>query len=75
MTYLTDKQLAARNQGYNANRAGESLLQFCNRARRELFGRLEKPAYGDTAAFETWITTKARIMGMDHNELREALKR
>ncbi len=73
MTHLTNKQLAARNEGFNPNRAGEALLKFCTEARATLNFRLIKPAITDEVAFEAFIVSKAAIKNMDHRELRAAL--
>lgn len=72
--FLNNQQLFARNQGYNSNRAGESLIKACSDARTELYSRLKKPHSSDVAAFEAFILEKIKIRNMDHNELREALK-
>lgn len=74
MTHLNNQQLAARNAGYNPNRAGDALLKFCKEARATLAARLTKPSITDEAAFEAFIIRKAAIRDMDHNELRAALK-
>lgn len=74
MSNLTDKQLAARNEGYNANRAGDHLLAFCIQARKTLNARLVNPGAENEAAYEAYIMRKIAIRNMDHNELRAALK-
>jgi len=71
--YLNDKQLAARNQGYNPSLAGENLLKFCIQARKTLRAKLVKPSIQDEKAFEAFIMRKIEIRNMDHNELRAAL--
>lgn len=73
MNTLTDKQLAARNAGYNPNRAGEQALRFCIQARETLIGRLPKPNLKDESVYEAWIIKVRDIRAMDHNELRAAL--
>ena len=74
MNHLTNKQLAARNEGFNPNRAGDALLKFCNVARAELNARLTRPAISDEAAYEAFIISKISIKNMDHQELRAALR-
>lgn len=74
MTTLTNKQLAARNEGYSPNRAGEQLLKGCNEARATLYARLSKPGITDEAAYEGYVLQKIAIRNMDHNELCAALK-
>lgn len=74
MNYLSSNTLAARNEGYNPNHAGNQLLAFCNKARATLNTRLVKPSITDEAAYEQFILAKASIRNMDHNELRAALR-
>lgn len=73
MAYLNDKQLAARNEGYNPNRAGEQALKACIVARKQLIARLVRPSSQDEAPLEAWILKVAAIRSMDHNELMRAL--
>ncbi|WP_219097559.1 hypothetical protein [Pseudomonas sp. UMAB-40] len=74
MNTLTNKQLAARNEGYNPGRAGEQALKACEVARKQLIDRLGKPDMKDEAEYEAWIIKVLDIRAMDHNELRAALK-
>lgn len=73
MSTLTNKQLAARNEGYNPGRAGEQALKACSVARKELIARLGRPDMQDEAAYEAWIVRVRDIRAMDHNELKNAL--
>ncbi len=71
--HLTDKQLAKKNEGYNPDRAGESITVFCSQARAELHAKLVKPNVADEEAFTAYITAKVAIRNMNYNELRAAL--
>lgn len=71
--YLNNKQLAAKNQGYNPNHAGEQALKACKVAREELIARLGKPDMNDEAAYEGWMIKVRDIRAMDHRELQAAL--
>lgn len=75
MTNLTDKQLKLKNEGFNSNRAGESITKFCDQARAKLYARLVKPSVNDESAFESYITAKINIRKMDSNELRAELNK
>lgn len=75
MTYLTDRQLAARNEGYNPNHAGESMLKACILARRQLIDRLDKPRPLNESAYESWIIQVSLIQAMDYNELMSELRK
>lgn len=70
MSYLTERQLAARNEGYNPNRAGENMLKACNQARRYLIDKLVKPSKPfNESDYEKWVTEVNNIQSMDYNEL------
>lgn len=73
--YMTTKQLAKKNEGYNSNRAGESIAKFCDQTRAKLYARLVKPSVNDESAFEAYITAKVNIRKMDYNELRAELNK
>lgn len=73
MTYLTDRQLAKRNEGFNPNRAGAALLKFCTDSRSKLMAQLVKPSITDEAAYEAYVLRKVAIKNMDHRDLRAAL--
>lgn len=73
MRHLTNKQLAARNEGYSPFQGGEQLLKACDVARQQLIARLDKPEISDEAAYEAWIIKVRDIRAMDHQELRKAL--
>ena len=73
--YLTDKQIKLKNEGYNSNRAGESIKKFCVQARAKLYDRLVKPNVNDETAFEAYIIAKSNIRKMDFNDLRNALNK
>lgn len=70
--YLTTKQLAKKNEGYNSSRAGEQMMRFCVATRANLMGKLVKPNIDDTLAFESYIASKVAIKNMDYNELLSA---
>lgn len=70
--YLTDKQLAKKNEGYNPSRAGEQIMSFCETVRADLMGKLVKPIIDDTSAFESYIAAKVAIKNMGYNELLSA---
>ncbi len=73
--YLTEKQLKLKNEGYNSNRAGESIIKFCVQARAKLYDQLVKPSVNDESAFEAYITAKVNIRKMDFNDLRHELNK
>lgn len=73
MKYITDKQLAKRNEGYNPNRAGEQMVKAAEVARKQLIARLVKPSITDEVAYEAWIIQVRDIRAMDHRELMAAL--
>ena len=75
MRFLTDRQLAARNEGYNAARAGENMLKACVSARRLLIDSLDKPKPLNESAYEAWIVQVSIIQAMDYNELMNELVR
>lgn len=60
-------------QDYNPNQAGYNLLTRCNRARKILMVRLNKPSPSDVEAFEAYTLAKIEIANMDHWELKSAI--
>lgn len=67
----------SNRQGYNPNRAGDSLLAFCQSARAELLSQLVRPPMRITEDLDAWDRHFQKINAinaMDHNELRAALQ-
>ena len=62
-----------RSNYHSPQQAGQELLIFCERARKELYSRLTKPPISDEEAFENYILEKVKIRNMNHYELRTAL--